>query len=362
MMLETLREFAFDQLQDSGEAQLLLDRHQQWFLEFAERAAEELRGIDQDDWLRALEMDHGNIRSAVARALGADPETAQRFAAALWFFWFHRGHLSEGRDLIEQSLAADSASSAVRAAALLGLTNLDRHQNLLDDAQSNGETALAIYRQLDDRAGIADALGQLGAIAQHQGDLARSETLLTEAVDILRELDNRERLSFTLNVLGSFKLLNGDLDEAAMLYEESRDLGQELNDQAKVAHASVNLGEVKQLQGDLDEARSLYHECLQLYHQTGMKMALAYVMEILAGLESHLGRTRAAALLFGAADAIRTQIDSPIEPFNKDRYDRDLDTTREQLGRAQFDELFREGHGSSTNAVIRTVLESDKAD
>ena len=118
-MLETIREFGLEQLEASGEADEARARHAAFFLALAEEADAALHGPKQRSWLERLETEHDNIRSALGWALTHEPETALGLVAALDWFWFYRGYLTEGRDWTERALATGaSATPEVQARAL----------------------------------------------------------------------------------------------------------------------------------------------------------------------------------------------------------------------------------------------------
>jgi predicted ATPase/class 3 adenylate cyclase len=137
VMLETVHEFAREKLQESKEAEEIKRVHAQYFLTLAEQAFPELRGPDQLEWLERLEAEHDNMRAALSWALEhKQVELALRLGSALWWFWWMRGHNSEGRRWLEQALAMDGRGSPeVRAIALAGAGALASEQGDLDRAK-----------------------------------------------------------------------------------------------------------------------------------------------------------------------------------------------------------------------------------
>ena len=117
-MLETIREYAAERLEESGEVEELRRRHADYFLGLAEEAEPNLRG-SPGDWLDRLEREHDNFRAALDRleAVGRRRDLALRLAAALWRFWYLKGHLAEGRQRLECVLLTDGRPTAARAKA-----------------------------------------------------------------------------------------------------------------------------------------------------------------------------------------------------------------------------------------------------
>jgi predicted ATPase/class 3 adenylate cyclase len=364
-MLETIREYAHEQLEDAGEGQDFRARHRDWCIGLAEQAEPNLRGSDAETWMAALERDHDNLRAALTRCFergATDSEQGLHMANALMNFWYEQGHVSEMRDWLERGLdAAPTAPASERARSLYGVAGMARHQGHLEEAEIFGEDALALYREAEDQAGVARVLGELGAIAQRKGQNDRSEVLLRESLDILRHIDDPERLSFTLVALGALQHIQGRLDEAAENYRESLDIGRQRGDKHAAATALVNLGEIAQLKGDPGEARSLFCESLSLYHQLHMDIAIAYSLEVLAGIDIAEGRADSAVKLFGAADALRELTGTPVESFNLERYQQDMAAARAALSEEDYGAAWRTGRGLTPEEAVTLALSGDSA-
>jgi tetratricopeptide (TPR) repeat protein len=159
-------------------------------------------------------------------------------------------------------------------------------------------------------------------------------------------------LSYTITVLGGGKQLQGDLDGAQALYEESVELARELQDHNYLATATLNLGEVLQLKGDTGRAAELIRESLKLYADMDVRNAVAYCLELLAAIDAAEGRFDEAAQLFGAADKLREDIGTPVETFNQERYDNDLNAVKAALGPEPFEKSWEEGRALKLNQAV----------
>ncbi len=161
-MLETLREYALEQLATTGDADEAHRRHAAYYLALTAMAAPQLTGPEQAHWLTRLETEHENLRAALDWTAVHDPDTALRMAANLWRFWYSRGHLSEGRVRLQQVLAANQKSgSAERAAVLHGAAVLASVQGDVVDAKSMANESLQICKLRDDPYGMANAYNTL---------------------------------------------------------------------------------------------------------------------------------------------------------------------------------------------------------
>jgi predicted ATPase/class 3 adenylate cyclase len=350
-MLQTLRDYAQLQLKQSGELPEITERHARWFAAHAERAAPNLRGADASGWLSRLDRDQTNFRNAMSWGLKNEPALAANTAGVLWFHWYQRGQFSEGREWLEKTIATD-ATDAAKARSLLGLANLERIQNNIEQSRAHCEAALTAFEASGDEEGTADALSQLGTILQYLGEFEEAENRVTAAVEKLRLLSSRGRLSFSLVVLGALKQRRDELDDALEHYQEGLALGRELADANYIATGLVNVGEVQAIKGELEQAAANIQESLALFNALGVRNAIAYCLEMLADIELRRERFLEAARLFGAADRLRELLNTPVESFNQARYKDDLARTRSGAGDVAFDTEFEAGRSMRLDDVI----------
>ena len=285
-MLETIREYAREKLLESGENERVRARHLNASLQFAEDAAPQLAGPDQMQWLQRMESEHDNLRAALSCAIAqAESVAALRLGAALGWFWFVRGHLSEGRQWLQQTFAlgrraTDMArmSSDYRgwhAKALQAEAKLAEAQGDYATTQALNEESLALFRSLGDKPGIALSLHWLGIAAFGQGDYATARVLHEECLALYRELGDKEGIGFSLNCLGMAASDRGDFTGARALHEESLALFRELGIKRNIAISLDGLGIVAFGQGDYAAARALYKQSLTLFRELGDKKCIA---------------------------------------------------------------------------------------
>jgi predicted ATPase/Tfp pilus assembly protein PilF len=294
-MLETIREFAGEQLAASGEAEPVEQAFAAFCVDRAEAAEHGLQGPEQLVWLEWLETEHDNLRSALAglRERG-DAEGAIRLAAALWRFWWLHGHISEGRTQLNATLAMDHSSAARQplAAALDGAGLLAETQGDYDAAAALHEEALALSREMKDIPGIARSLGNLGVIALDRGDVERARSLLEESLELAREADDPALVATALNDLGSIAWAQDDFTSAESLFQESLAVRRRLGDTCEIARSLNNLGATAQMRNEFSRARHWFAESLDLYRQAG-------------------DRWGSAGALLGLGLALRHESDSP---------------------------------------------------
>ena len=303
--------------------------HYEYFLALAETANQELKGRDQLEWLRRLEQEHDNLRSALAWALEGDrasaggDELALRLSGALRWFWRIRGHFYEGRNWLTRSLQQHpEGRTATKAAALLGKSLLSYALGDLPAARLPAEESTAIYRELGDQHGLAEILTVLGftliwqgeaslgqarleealAICRKAGDrwseaqalyrlgssLANQagdptgRAMLEESAAILEDLGERYILAGVLTSLGIVDLGSGDHAAAREGFERSLAVAKEVEHPWGVADALTNLGCVYRILGEYSTAQSYLEKALQVYQEYGWSSWEADVMCALA--------------------------------------------------------------------------------
>jgi tetratricopeptide (TPR) repeat protein len=318
-LLETVRQYAGDRLMESGGGEARRTRHRDHFLALAEEAEPKLRGPEQGRWLNTLESEHDNLRAALEWCLDEEDEeegaqAGLRLSGALWWFWETRGHLSEGRQRCAAALARPGSAAAAqehttaRAEALRGAGGLAYRQGDYASAQALLEEALAIFREIGDKAGIANSLGNLGIVAREQGDYSSARSLLEEALAIFREIGDKAGIANSLGNLGIVAREQGDYSSARSLLEEALAIFREIGDKAGIANSLGNLGIVAREQGDYSSARSLLEASLALQREIGDKTAIANLLNNLGAVAREQGDYSSARSLHEASLALQREI------------------------------------------------------
>ena len=285
-MLETVRHYARDRLQESGEEASVRARHLAYFLAMAEAAERQFGGADRAAWLERIDSDRDNLRSALSWSLsaGADAAAGLRLAGALGYFWWRGGTIREGRGWLSGLLAAapKGEDAAARAKACHGAGILAQQADDYPVAQVLAEEALTIRKQLGDRHGISRTLANLGMIASCQGDYRTARTMFDEALTICRETDDRHSTASVLVNLGTLASDQGDYDSARAFLEESLAIWRALGGYG-TSNALGMLGRVAHGQGDYPRAQALLEESLAIAREEEL---LPYISAALADLGS----------------------------------------------------------------------------
>src|SRR5215210_3236044 len=231
-MLETVREYALERLEESGELERLRRRHAGYFLELAEEEERASRGPLQRAWLDRLETEHDNLRAALEWSLTSqgDTELGLQLTGALSHFWYVREHHSESRMWLQSALERGSAASAARAKVLVGAGRLAWFQGEFARVNTLVEESLELFHQQGNVWGIARAFIVLGDGALFEGDVDRAMSRFQKALDIARNLEDAEGVALSLLYLGRAAHMRGDdarsntlLEESLVVFKESVD-------------------------------------------------------------------------------------------------------------------------------------------
>jgi predicted ATPase/class 3 adenylate cyclase/Tfp pilus assembly protein PilF len=293
-MLETVRDYAAERLIATEEHLSVTQRHEAYFLNFAEEAKPQLFGANQRLWLRRLENEHENLRSALEFTFAAaNSEHSLRFCGALGRFWASRDHVAQGREWCSRALAisGNNDRSPARAASLLTAGRLAYQQGDYPTAEALDRESLAIYRELDDQSGVASSLNGLGNDAFAQEHYASAQAAFEESLAIYRQLGDEVQVAGALNNLGRLAINRGDLDAADGLLERSLATARRLGDLNGVAGSCGNLGVIALQRGDVPSARRRFEECLkialELNNQIGIARSLVSLGHVAVSLRDY---------------------------------------------------------------------------
>ncbi len=412
-MLEPIRRYAQEVLEQGGQAEVAQGQHGAFFLALAEEAEPELAGTTQGVWVERLEAEHDNLREALSWFLEHEEgETALRLGAALWRFWSIRGYLSEGTKWLERVLAdGEPAASPARVKALEGMGWLAQFQGEYQRARAIYEQMLKLSRGLGDKGNIATALNSLGTVAAQQGDNGRARKLLQQNLGVIEELEAEGDPATTLkkfyvsNLLGYLAINDeGDYARGTILWEESLTLAREVADDYSVGITLGNLGHVALLQRDFERAKARseealasanelgsagvelvpsacinlglaslglgereramgsFEEALRMSQDMGRTPQVIETLEGMASLAGAMGKATRAAHLWGAAEAARQATGIiAFSPGELALHEPHLALASSQLGDEAWQEALAEGRAMSLEEAAQYAL-SEEAD
>ena len=313
-MLETIREYALEQLDAAGEAHQLRRRHAQRFLELAETAdpiiAREWAEGGRT-WLDRLESELDELRAALDTfEESGDAESALRLAGSLSDFWISRGHAAEGRDRIERALAAECRGTGARARALTGAADLAAVFGDTATVRRRAAEALELYPAAGDVQGIATSTHMLGYAAVEEHDTETGIPLLEEANRLFAELGDEHMLLWGTRTLAFAFAVSGDLARSRALYEDALGRARALGSRAVEGALLGSLSWTAVKQERMDEALSYLQESLVIKRDVGERTDIGQALCRSARVFASLGDMRAAALLLACFDASLDEIGS----------------------------------------------------
>ena len=378
-LLVTVREFAWEELEASAEAEAIQRRHAQYFLSIGQQAQPgiETTGSDEMRWVRWLDRDESNLRAAIGWLLKQDEpgasEDALRLLQATNKYWDRRAQLDEFESWLERGLAHVSPQAkplqvwALRKGSLLAKLQADYAR-----ARERAEKALEIARELDDKFQIVEALSSLSQAMLSQREYDSSRRIMEEALEVYRELGDPFPIAGTLHNLGEVARFQGDYRVAEGYYRESLDRFTELRSKSGILFATTNLGHSLHHQGNqekLAEARALLLRGLDLAQELESVRMTAEVLTGLCGVT--LAETdnphspfpiphfalQQIARLSGLAGALVEQSGRHLEPATKADFDRNVATVRERLGEESFTAAWEEGRAMTLEQAAQLATQ-----
>jgi predicted ATPase/DNA-binding SARP family transcriptional activator len=399
-LLETIRAYAAARASEWPESDVraLREAHARAFRALASTAAPRLREDDQALWVRRLDLDHENLRSALEHFLGEkDGESALSMAIDLNLFWRNGGHFSEGIEFFERGLTRESQppSSELEVAALVA-------EGALRLRRGDGRVVQDVLREAADRARqlghdalAADALAELAYLEGRQGELDVAVELANESVDLARRGDDVHILSDSLSVLASIvdradrpgarelwgealacarragnprvtavilnnlagrDMRDGDLAAARLHLEDALAIGRNLRYGGLISACLTNLGLVAVMQEDFGAAWELYREALEVSHRIGSVANMAYSLHGLGLCQSGAGDARMALMYHSISSVLFEKTGETLDAQESALRDRDFEKIRESIGDRAFEEEYELGRERSLDDVLRLAL------
>ncbi len=358
VLLETVRQYALERLAADGEERVIRQQHLEVYLALAETAAPELTGPGYRPWVQRLHTEHDNLRTAFewAEVTGQVTEML-RLGGALGAFWMHWGYQREGRRWLEAGLAAlpDAAAVpvAVHAWALLWAGVLTAWQGEYHAGGTLLEGSLQLFREQDDRRGMAHALHELGNAVFHQGQGQRAVALILQSLELARELDDSYVIMWAVGRLGIMAALQGDSIRALPLLHEGLVLGRQRGAAFFTGILLGYSGYCWVQQQDVAQAETLFAEALALLRTSVFVMLpLMGCADVAAGR----GHARRAARLLGTIEALRERHGMPLIPALQRWHSQVVATIHQQLGAERTGQAWAEGRAMTLDQAMAGAL------
>ncbi|MCZ4586753.1 protein kinase [Rhodococcus opacus] len=361
-MLETLREYGREKLEQDGTLPDLQRRHHSWYRQFALQAESEWIGPRQVAWLARLEREQPNLREAMEYGLSKAADSAEaglEIATALYPFWVSRGLLREGRRWLDRALAQEGGhDTALRVKALHSASvlasrheDLERAAELIDEGRVLAETRGSAL----DRALMLHADG---AHALHGGNPEHAVSSFTEALEVLRGERNLLAHVTALHALGLAHEILGHAEAATGCLDEAIRITESHGESVYLGRSSLTLGLVMWREGNRDRAVLLLRRGLELARLVDDPFGATWCLEILAWISSRENRFHRAAVLLAAAEVLRRRVGTSIvqiPDLTESHQECEL-VTRRALGARAFETASREGEALGFDASASYAL------
>jgi predicted ATPase len=399
VMLETLREYALEKLEISGEAALTKRAHAAYYLVLAEENATESSEAEGAGWLERLGLEHDNFRAGLEWLIETgNAEWGLRLGTALFRFWEAREYLAEGRDRLDRLLKLTEAGATTKlrmralfaagvlageqgdyasAAALINesqdiaqalgdktgvavslnaLAVFARDRGDVEVAHILFEASLGLWRELGDQKAVARALSNLANVVKLQGEYGRARALYVECVSIFRGLGDRTGVAWSLNYQGDVAHDQGDSAAARTLYEQGLTIFREVDDRWGIAGTLADLGSLAREKGDYSTARSMYRESINFFQELNHRRGIARLLEYFACLAAAQLEAERSLRLAGAAAALRQNIGAPLTPAEQAKLETSLHAARQTLTNKVGATAWLEGWALPAERAIEEVL------
>jgi predicted ATPase/Flp pilus assembly protein TadD len=400
-MLESVRHYAAERLDESGERNVVRDRHQEWFVECARRVYDGIVTDDVARWIGRAYEERENLWSAIAwRAVSAEVQTnSLRIIGYLQRFWGARHGLEIHRRIVTDTMAlAESAPRDETTARALYSTGFlfysveemqdarvwcesalevfteigaDRgrsdvlnvlgliawKQGRYGDARALYDESLVIRRAIGSQRGIAAGLNNLAILANEQGDNVTATSLLTEALQIQRETGDRETVATSMNNLGVAARDEGDFARARSYFEQALEVYHEVQLDYGILLSHGNLGLLSLLEGDVDQAFRLMARAALDWDSFGNRSAVLEQVQHLARVWAVLGDVARAATIFGAVASLSRQITLVSSPFERRLHESWASELIESMPADEWRRLFAEGQQLSLDEAVALATE-----
>jgi predicted ATPase/class 3 adenylate cyclase len=356
-MLETIREFAGEQLEDSGEGRWLTRKHAEWLLVVAGELAPHV--AVEREWLDRVEEEHDNVRAALdGLGAGGDTQLALRLAEAVWRFWKVRGHDAEGQRRLEFLLASDTKPTSARAHALNAVAGMavDNGDHLA--GRGYAEEAHEIHRKQGDRWGTARSVYMLGYAAIESGEFEAARPLFEEALRLMGEIGAVHyvglatfNLAWALEELGHVERANALAEEGLLRARSQRNLNNEGMFLALVAGFAEE-------DGRLDEALYMKQRMLQITVELGDIPHTLDNLGRIASSHARGGRAERAARLLAASLALHEEMGLSVPLYQARRNEETVRRMRLALDETALAKAWQVGGRLALEEAVALALDS----
>jgi predicted ATPase/DNA-binding winged helix-turn-helix (wHTH) protein len=343
-LLETVRQYARERLVQSGAADLLNERHFEYFFAEFRGVLPILRHHDQLPCLRRLQIEQENVRVSLDWALTSASHAVKgvELAGALFWFWTKHGLYEEGKLWLERARAvAGDVPRGLQARVLIGLTHMHHFQGRSFEAVI--AEALSLGREEGDAWAMSFALFMQGLAALQRGEHEQAQALALDAREAANASGEAVQHGGPLLILGKVAESNGDHERAQQLYDESIDVHRCVGDKWGLSILLSVAAGLRIVRKDFDQARIQASEAMSLCQELDDPRGIAWSLDLFASLLAAAGHSERAARLWGAADRLLESVGGSPTPEISGMRDRYVASAKTSIGVGAFETARAEG-------------------
>jgi tetratricopeptide (TPR) repeat protein len=415
-LLETVRQYGRDKLMESGEAELMRNRHLDYFIQLTENAEKELIGYTALSLIYRLEAEYDNLRAAFEWGMENNVLAVLKMAYSLQYFWYRRGYETEGRKWIEEALghmqglptvegdpSTPSAGEvrermAVTAKAWQAIAFLATSQGDFTNSIAASRKCEELARQTGDKRLLATVLAFTASSKMMSGDPTHANSVMDEVLSIARESGDPLALGMTYGMIGMHMLLNdrdptkgneyiskglallkntpnhfwqtmllfglgmvarfqGRFDEARERFAPLLVVFRDIGDQHRTNMIHSECAHMERLEGRHDKAKAMYSETIIEWQRLGHRAAVANQLECFAFIAKAHEQTDRAIKLLGAAERLREIIKIPMSEVEQVEYDREVADLKTNVAEKEFTSIWEVGKSMTMEQAIQFSLE-----
>jgi tetratricopeptide (TPR) repeat protein len=359
LMLETIREYALEALEESGETEEVRDRHLDYFLALVEEAEPNLTGADQREWYDRLAVEHDNVGEALGYACDSgDGERALMLAGTIWRYWWNRGFTVESAHWYARAFAVgDDASPTARARGVFGAAHIAEARGDAEQARIDFEEAVRLLGEIGETRWLILALTHLAGAYRALGHPERAAGIHQEALALARQSGDVRGEAVVKSNMAIFLFADGDEERAASLYADALEGHRSVGDVYGMALSLANLATVALRRGDVEHAARDFSESLRLSSSIGDTHSLVVILALAVPVVLARGDASRSAQLCAAVGALCSAHGFELDQDDLRLLDDTVVAARKALGE-RFEDAWAAGEELELPAAVELVLQA----
>jgi non-specific serine/threonine protein kinase len=353
-MLDTIREYALEKLQQSDEAGVR-ELHSKHYVAWCANAGAELRAGDQVEWLARVDEELPNIRLALGWALIEKPDDAVRLAAGMGPYWSMRRN-REGGQWLDLALDVPTTNLDSRAVALLARARINWRHGETDGPKHDAEECVELCRSLGLTDVLGGALNVLALLRISAGDWNGADRYLEQTLELSQELGNRIGVASSLNNMALGASARGDNETAARMLEQALEASRTSGNRFLLATILDSLGRVRLRMGAFDAARTIYREAVSISLEMADQLNIAVCLEGFALLALADGDVARTVTLAAAARSFRTTVENKATPDWTGEVTSGLEAARARLSPNAAEAAWQQGAAMNIHEAVDYAL------